>query len=114
MNKKAIYIIILLGIWIFSPVKVITDSEDIVTSDVTEPINEKDIKANNSKKPISKIKVMKKPTTTPKKKNFRCDGRIYCSQMRSCEEATFFIRNCVGTKMDGDGDGRPCERQHCR
>jgi len=33
---------------------------------------------------------------------FRCDGRTYCSQMRSCEEATFFIRNCPGTKMDGD------------
>lgn len=45
---------------------------------------------------------------------FRCDGRIRCSQMTSCEEATFFIRNCPGTKMDGDGDGVPCERQWCR
>ena len=45
---------------------------------------------------------------------FRCDGRTHCSQMRSCEEATFFIRNCPGTKMDGDRDGVPCERQWCR
>lgn len=44
---------------------------------------------------------------------FQCDGRIHCSQMRSCEEATFFLRNCPGTKMDGDGDGIPCERQLC-
>jgi len=44
----------------------------------------------------------------------RCDGRTRCSQMTSCEEATFFIRNCPGTKMDGDGDGVPCERQWCR
>jgi hypothetical protein len=44
---------------------------------------------------------------------FVCDGRIYCSQMRSCEEATFFLKNCPGTKMDGDGDGIPCEEQHC-
>lgn len=45
---------------------------------------------------------------------FRCDGRIYCSQMTSCEEATFFIRNCPGTKMDGNNDGVPCEKQWCR
>lgn len=44
---------------------------------------------------------------------FRCDGREYCSQMRSCEEATFFIQNCPNTKMDGDHDGVPCERQWC-
>ena len=45
--------------------------------------------------------------------HFSCDGRQHCSQMRSCEEATFFIRNCPNTKMDGDGDGVPCESQHC-
>ncbi|WP_202967642.1 excalibur calcium-binding domain-containing protein [Comamonas thiooxydans] len=33
--------------------------------------------------------------------------------MTSCEEAIFFIRNCPGTKMDGDNDGIPCERQLC-
>lgn len=44
---------------------------------------------------------------------YRCDGRIYCSQMTSCEEAKFFLRNCPGTKMDGDGDGIPCETQWC-
>lgn len=45
---------------------------------------------------------------------FRCDGRTHCSQMTSCEEATFFLRNCPGVKMDGNGDGVPCERQWCR
>jgi Excalibur calcium-binding domain len=44
---------------------------------------------------------------------FTCDGRTMCSQMTSCEEATYFLRNCPGTKMDGDGDGVPCERQFC-
>ncbi len=42
---------------------------------------------------------------------FSCDGRQHCSQMRSYEEAKFFIRNCPNTKMDGDGDGIPCEQQ---
>jgi cold shock CspA family protein len=44
---------------------------------------------------------------------FRCDGRTHCSQMTSCEEAKFFLRNCPGTQMDGDGDGIPCESQWC-
>lgn len=41
---------------------------------------------------------------------FSCDGRVYCTEMTSREEAEFFIRNCPGTKMDGDSDGVPCER----
>jgi len=44
---------------------------------------------------------------------FRCDGRIYCSQMTSCAEATYFLQNCPGVKMDGEGDGVPCEKQWC-
>lgn len=44
---------------------------------------------------------------------FQCDGRIHCSQMTSCDEAKFFLRNCPGTQMDGDGDGVPCEKQWC-
>jgi len=47
------------------------------------------------------------------KHTFECDGRTYCSQMTSCEEAKFFLRNCPDPKMDGNGDGVPCERQWC-
>lgn len=43
--------------------------------------------------------------------NFQCDGRSHCSEMTSCAEARFFLNNCPNTKMDGDGDGRPCEQQ---
>jgi predicted negative regulator of RcsB-dependent stress response len=45
---------------------------------------------------------------------FKCDGRTYCSQMTSCAEATFFLNNCLGVKMDGDNDGVPCEQQWCQ
>jgi hypothetical protein len=44
---------------------------------------------------------------------FSCDGRIYCSQMTSCDEARYFLANCPGVEMDGEGDGIPCERQWC-
>lgn len=53
------------------------------------------------------------PADTPSPPTFQCDGRTYCSQMTSCEEATYFLRHCPGVKMDGDNDGIPCERQWC-
>lgn len=46
--------------------------------------------------------------------SFQCDGRTLCSQMSSCAEATFFLKQCPGAKMDGDGDGVPCESQWCQ
>lgn len=44
---------------------------------------------------------------------YRCDGRTKCSQMTSCAEATWFIKHCPGTQMDGNHDGVPCEQQWC-
>lgn len=48
------------------------------------------------------------------KQTFTCDGRTHCSQMKSCAEAIYFIRNCPNTKMDGNNDGIPCEKQWCK
>lgn len=49
----------------------------------------------------------------PNQQRFYCDGRTHCSQMTSCEEAYYFLRNCPNTKMDGNNDGEPCEQQWC-
>ena len=54
------------------------------------------------------------PTAAPAvASKYVCDGRQHCSQMHSCEEATWFLRHCPNTKMDGEGDGIPCEQQWC-
>ena len=53
------------------------------------------------------------PLEAPSASQFKCDGRTHCSQMTSCAEATFFLRNCPGVKMDGNNDGIPCEKQWC-
>jgi hypothetical protein len=45
--------------------------------------------------------------------SFKCDSRKYCTQMVSCAEAKYFLSNCPSVKMDGDGDGIPCEEQLC-
>lgn len=45
--------------------------------------------------------------------SYQCSGKKSCSQMTSCEEATYYLNHCPGTVMDGDGDGLPCEEQWC-
>ena len=54
---------------------------------------------------MSETKSTKKERTPA----FQCDGRVYCSDMHSRAEAEYFVKHCPGTKMDGDGDGKPCE-----
>lgn len=67
-----------------------------------------------SDKDRSKMEMNKNQKYQTKEMNrFQCDGRMHCSQMRSCEEATFFLNNCPNTKMDGNNDGIPCEKQWC-
>jgi hypothetical protein len=53
------------------------------------------------------------PLEVANQRQFHCDGRVYCSEMTSCDEATYFLQNCPGVKMDGEGDGMPCEQQWC-
>ncbi|MEJ8838233.1 excalibur calcium-binding domain-containing protein [Ramlibacter sp. AN1133] len=66
---------------------------------------ESSVEPENSSQPLSAQRA-----GTPA---FTCDGRTLCSQMHSCEEATFFLRNCPGVQMDGNNDGVPCEKQWC-
>ena len=40
---------------------------------------------------------------------YKCSGKQYCSEMTSCEEARFYLKNCPNNKTDGDNDGKPCE-----
>lgn len=58
--------------------------------------------------PVATIQQIAEPTNL-NPNNYRCDGRVHCSQMNSREEARWFVRNCPGTKMDGNHDGEPCE-----
>jgi len=41
---------------------------------------------------------------------YHCAGKIHCSEMYSCEEARYYLR-CPNVKIDGDGDGKPCEQR---
>ncbi|AVA33932.1 hypothetical protein RN01_08030 [Cupriavidus sp. SHE] len=51
--------------------------------------------------------------SNPAVQSFSCQGKTRCNEMTSCDEAKFYLQNCPGTKIDGDGDGIPCERTLC-
>jgi endonuclease YncB( thermonuclease family) len=38
-----------------------------------------------------------------------CGEKRYCREMGSCAEAQFYLEHCGLSRLDGDGDGVPCE-----
>ncbi len=51
--------------------------------------------------------------STPPTASFTCGRKTYCREMTSCAEARFYLTQCGLTRIDGDGDGVPCEKRHC-
>jgi len=66
-----------------------------------------------TKDKLSLVLADKPSVNVPAVSKYRCEGKTRCPEMRSCEEAMFYLNNCPGTTMDGDGDGIPCETQWC-
>ena len=87
-------------------------SSTVITTEAKTPLNvttdtEKlHILENDKGKQVSR-------RTTHSDVQFSCDSRKHCSQMTSCAEATYFLSQCPGVKMDGDRNGIPCEQQWC-
>jgi endonuclease YncB( thermonuclease family) len=40
---------------------------------------------------------------------FRCGAKRTCREMASCDEAKFYLNVCGRKRLDGDGNGIPCE-----
>ena len=54
--------------------------------------HELEIKQKLGLAPVPKVRILDA--------QFKCDQRIYCSQMKSCEEARFFILKLEGALAD--------------
>lgn len=75
-----------------------------------------DLEASSTSSSVANPTVTSQPVLTAQSAetpSFACDSRRHCSQMTSCAEATYFIQHCPNTKMDGNNDGIPCEKQWC-
>ncbi len=44
------------------------------------------------------------------KATLQCAGKPRCGDLRSCDDAYFYLPWCALHRLDGDGDGVPCER----
>jgi hypothetical protein len=99
LKNLIIFIIVCLGAWLFF----LKDSA-MVESSKKSAISQ--ISNSSAMQTLAKAKEIAKPKAV-----YRCDGREHCSQMKSYEEAKYFIQHCPNTKMDGDHDGIPCEQQ---
>ncbi|MCJ8318383.1 MAG: excalibur calcium-binding domain-containing protein [Colwellia sp.] len=99
MKNLLIFIVIFLGAWQFF-LKDNTQVESTKKKAVAE------FKSSAAMQTLAKAKELTKPKVV-----YKCDGRQYCSQMTSFEEAKYFIQHCPNTKMDVDNDGIACEKQ---
>jgi len=50
-----------------------------------------------------------RPATTRHSSPSHCGAKRYCSQMRDCAEAYYYLRRCGVATLDGNRDGTPCE-----
>ncbi|MGO2509221.1 MAG: excalibur calcium-binding domain-containing protein [Vibrio hibernica] len=96
---KRLLIITLIGLVIW---QVYLKNNSVIEEKTSQVVSEltNNAEMQNFEKEIPNFKV-----------TYRCDGGQYCSQMGSYEEAKYFLNNCPNTKMDGDRDGIPCEKQ---
>jgi hypothetical protein len=42
-------------------------------------------------------------------RRLQCGGKRTCGEMNSCAEANYYLDECGVSRLDGDGDGVPCE-----
>jgi len=99
LKKLLIFIVICLGAWQFF-------LKDNAQVESTQKKSVAEFSNSAAMQTLAKAKELTKPKVV-----YKCDGRQHCSQMASFEEAKYFIQHCPNTKMDGDNDGIPCERQ---
>lgn len=63
----------------------------------------------NGQREASIISQPAPPSAPRSSTGFRCGSKRFCREMTSCAEARFYLRACGLTRLDGDGDGIPCE-----
>jgi len=96
MRKIFLLIVIAFGAWAFYANNYgETSAVDTIQQQIIEPIQNK--------------YTHKRQTDISQEPIYTCDGRKYCSQMNSLEEAVFFMRNCPDTNLNKNFDGIPCQ-----
>lgn len=59
-------------------------------------------------RPFADVQAKPEPAFSQAGITFSCETRKTCKMMTSCEEAKYQLNQCGNTRLDGDGDGVPC------
>lgn len=62
-----------------------------------------------SLEPSSYTPVPRAVVRPKRERRLQCGGKRTCGEMNSCAEANFYLDECGVSRLDGDGDGVPCE-----
>lgn len=62
-----------------------------------------------SLEPISYTPAPREVVRPRRERRLQCSGKRTCGEMNSCAEANFYLEECGVSRLDGDGDGVPCE-----
>jgi len=65
----------------------------------------------SSPSPQIEVPQMETAPLSSQSQKYHCAGKVHCSEMDSCAEARYYLRHCPNVKIDGDGDGKPCEQR---
>ncbi len=66
--------------------------------------------AEESQSPLVMTPAGATPTVEPEQQaNPKCGNKRFCKEMSDCAEARYYLKECGLSKLDGDGDGIPCE-----
>lgn len=62
-----------------------------------------------SREPRSYTPAPRAAVRPKRERRLQCSGKRTCGEMNSCAEANFYLEECGVSRLDGDGDGVPCE-----
>lgn len=62
-----------------------------------------------AREPISSTPAPRAAIRPKRERRLQCSGKRTCGEMNSCAEANFYLEECGVSRLDGDGDGVPCE-----
>lgn len=62
-----------------------------------------------SPEPVSARSLLSEIEAASGRRGSQCGSKWKCGQMNSCDEAYHYLNDCGVSRLDGDGDGVPCE-----
>ncbi len=88
----------------------LVDCKSIYTLSNTHTQNTKDTYTKKQKQGKNYTQINKKIKDEDTHKKYDCTKKVYCSTIKSCDEAMYYLNVCNLKRLDRDKDNIPCEK----